>query len=58
MKYYLSSYKLGNEIEKFIDLIPPNKKAAYISNALDFAEGQEWIKDFTKFDIAELTKLL
>ena len=39
MKFYLSSYKLGNEIAKLKELIPAeNKKVAYISNALDFSD--------------------
>ena len=45
MKYYLSSYKIGNEIEKLKDLIPSNKRTAYISNALDFST----ICSFEKF---------
>ncbi|MFA6391872.1 MAG: Type 1 glutamine amidotransferase-like domain-containing protein [Patescibacteria group bacterium] len=36
MKLYLSSFKLGNEVEKFRNLIPKgNLRLAYISNALD-----------------------
>jgi len=41
MKFYLSSYKFGNEIEKLKKLIPKNKKTAYISNALDFSDDLE-----------------
>lgn len=37
MKYYLSSYKLGNETEQMKNLITStNGKFAYIANALDF----------------------
>lgn len=57
MKYYLSSFKIGNEVKRLMSLTPPNKKTAYISNALDFAEGQKWQKDFTEFDLTELKKL-
>jgi len=35
MKYYLSSYELGNEIEKFKSLVPKGK-IGYIPNARDF----------------------
>ncbi len=34
MKFYLSSYGIGNEVEKFKQLIP-NKKIGYIPNARD-----------------------
>lgn len=36
MKFYLSSYKLGNEPEKLLALFSDNKKVGYIPNALDF----------------------
>jgi dipeptidase E len=37
MKLYLSSYKLGNEIDRFQELMPKdNKQLGYIPNALDF----------------------
>lgn len=39
MKMYLSSYKLGNELEKLKTLIPPNKKTGYIPNALDYSSA-------------------
>src|SRR3989344_6513120 len=35
MKYYLSSYEIGNEAEKLKKLVP-NGKIAYIPNARDF----------------------
>lgn len=35
MKFYLSSYRLGNETEKLKQMVP-NKKIGYIPNALDF----------------------
>lgn len=38
MKYYLSSYGLGNEVEKFKKLIP-NKKIGYIPNARDHSQA-------------------
>jgi dipeptidase E len=37
MKLYLSSYKIGNEVEKFKELMQKaNNKIGYIPNALDF----------------------
>lgn len=54
MKYYLSSFKIGNETERLKSLIPPNKKTAYISNALDMVEDQSWLSEFTGQDISDL----
>jgi len=36
MKMYLSSYELGNETNKFRQMITQNNKLSYIFNALDF----------------------
>ncbi len=37
MKFYLSSYKMGNEVEKFKALMPGlNKRLGYVPDALDF----------------------
>ena len=42
MRFYLSSYKLGNEVDQLQELTKDwNKKVAYISNALDFAKNLE-----------------
>ena len=43
MKFYLSSYKLGNQTEKLVELIP-NGKIAYIPNALDFSNANLELK--------------
>ena len=37
MKLYLSSYRLGNETDKLVSMIPENRRAAVIFNALDFS---------------------
>lgn len=38
MKFYLSSFRLGNEEQKLMEITKNgNKKFAYINNALDFA---------------------
>ena len=36
MKFYLSSYGLGNEADKLVSMVPENKRTAVIFNALDF----------------------
>lgn len=55
MKFYLSSYKIGNETEKLKALIPTNnKKTAYISNALDFSTDIERRKQSEQSDIEQL----
>jgi dipeptidase E len=37
MKFYLSSYKLGEEVDQFKEMMPPGKKLGYIPNALDYS---------------------
>ena len=55
MKFYLSSYKLGNEIEKLKAMISlSNKRTAYISNALDFSDDSERRKQSEQADIDQL----
>lgn len=54
MKYYLSSFKIGNDIDKLKSLIPPNKRCAYIPNALDMVEDPKWLAEFTGQDVADL----
>ena len=56
MKYYLSSYKLGNETEKLKQLIKEtNGKFGYVPNALDYsgADSTE-VQKHIKRDIDEL----
>lgn len=57
MKFYLSSYKIGNDINKLKNLIPENKKTAYISNALDFSNDIERRKQSEATDIDQLKSL-
>lgn len=58
MKFYLSSYKLGNETDKLKELIPAkNRKTAYISNALDFSDDLERRKKSEQSDISQLEEL-
>ena len=44
----------GWRVEKLKNLIPPNKKTAYISNALDMVEDQSWLSEFTRQDTSDL----
>jgi dipeptidase E len=37
MKLYLSSYRLGNNTKELVKMVGKNKKAAIITNALDFS---------------------
>lgn len=57
MKFYLSSYKLGNEIDILKSLIPTNKKTAFISNALDFSTDFERRKKSEQSDRDDLTSV-
>ncbi len=56
MKYYLSSYKLGNEIESLHTLIGQTSgKFGYIPNALDFSNADPiWRKKYIEEDIEDL----
>jgi hypothetical protein len=45
MKYYLSSYKFGNEIESLKKLIPSNNIIGHINNSRDFVGSDPiWAK--------------
>ena len=57
MKLYLSSYKLGNEVERLKELLPANKKVAFIPNALDFAVDLARRAQSEQGDIEQLEKL-
>jgi dipeptidase E len=58
MKFYLSSYKIGNEIEELKKIISPNnKKVAYIPNALDFSNDLDRRKKSEQADIKDLSEL-
>jgi dipeptidase E len=58
MKFYLSSDKLGNQVNELKKLISlGNKKTAYITNALDFTNDLERRKKSEQSDITELEKL-
>ncbi len=58
MKFYLSSYKLGNETDKLKELIRQgNKKVAYIPNALDFSLDVERRAQSEQTDIEDLQSL-
>lgn len=56
MDYYLSSYKIGGEkeVQQLKGLIPPNKRTAYIPNALDFSDDPERRKQSEQADIDQL----
>lgn len=58
MKYYLSSYKLGNETEKLEKLIAQTSgKFGYISNALDFTKADSLKRhEHIEKDIKDLEK--
>jgi len=59
MKFYLSSYKIGNKefVEKLKELVSLNKKVAYIPNALDFSRNLKERQESEKDDIAQLKNI-
>lgn len=55
MKFYLSSYKIGNETERLKSFFAENKAIGYIPNALDSsANDPRWKENFMKEDISQL----
>lgn len=58
MKFYLSSYKIGNQGDKLKEMAKTgNKKVAYISNALDFSTDSKRRIKSEQADIDELVNL-
>lgn len=60
MKYYLSSYNLGNKenTAKFVDMCKDtNKKVAYINNALDYSKEVERLEQSIKDWILSLQEI-
>lgn len=58
MKFYLSSFKIGNEKHKLLELTKNgNRKVAYINNALDFATDLERKRQSDSADISDLKRL-
>ncbi|MCJ8297990.1 MAG: Type 1 glutamine amidotransferase-like domain-containing protein [Pseudomonadales bacterium] len=58
MKYYLSSYKLGNIPGKFASLFTQGKSIAYIPNATDFTEADPAsVRPHIEADVKSLEKL-
>ena len=57
MKFYLSSYKIGNKVNRLKKMLPKNRKTAYIPNALDGYPDLERSEESKRKDIAQLTEL-
>ena len=57
MKLYLSSYKLGENPKKLVDLVGTNKRAAVIPNALDFSTEIERRNSRVQSEIDDLKQL-
>ncbi|WP_020616374.1 Type 1 glutamine amidotransferase-like domain-containing protein [Paenibacillus daejeonensis] len=58
MKFYLSSFRIGNQKEKLVQMTKGgNRKIAFINNALDFATDLNRKNMSDLFDINDLTSL-
>lgn len=58
MKYYLSSYKFGNQIEALKRLIPPNNKIGHINNSRDWVGADPArANQHQQTEIAELNEI-
>jgi dipeptidase E len=56
MKFYLSSFKIGNDPNQLKSLLPENPKAVNISNGLDFAKPESQ-KKHQDWDLRELNEI-
>lgn len=55
MKYYLSSYKLGNETDKLKELVQNTSvKFGYVPNALDSKREKSWWQEHVESDMKDL----
>lgn len=54
MRFYLSSFKLGNEAEKLKEMLPANKRTAFIPNAVDHGTDLERVKRDNTEDMGQL----
>jgi dipeptidase E len=58
MQYYLSSYKLGNETEKFQNMVSKtNRKCAYIASSMDWATDLDRLAKGNQADLQDLARL-
>jgi dipeptidase E len=57
VRLYLSSFKLGNETQELVRMLPANRRTAYISNAMDYMTDLSRRERFEKDDIAGLRRL-
>jgi dipeptidase E len=58
MKFYLSSFKVGNEADKLLKLTQNgNRRVVYISNAMDYISDLEARNRYNADDISELEML-
>lgn len=57
MKFYFSSFAIGDEPEKLKNLLPLNKKAVYLSNALDRYNDSKNVQERRVKDIEQLESI-
>ena len=57
MQFYLSSYRLGEEVNKLKKMLPKNKKTAYIPNAMDYSTDLKRRAGSDKSNIDQLKAL-
>jgi len=54
MRYYLSSFKLGEGAEMLASLYGGDRPVAYIANALDHVSNKVWLDDWIAADLSAL----
>ncbi len=55
MRFYLSSFKLGEQSHLLAELYGNAKPVAYIANALDHVKDKAWFEQWVSKDIGELS---
>jgi len=55
MRLYLSSFKLGQHVDKLLSLYGKDRSVGYIANALNHVSDKHWLSDWVSGDIELLT---
>ena len=57
MRFYLSSFKLGEHFDSLLTLYGSQRPLGYVANALDHLNGGAWIDEWVTADISQLTEI-
>lgn len=57
MRFYLSSFKLGEQSDSLSSMYGNRLPVGYVANALDHVTDEKWLNDWIASDIAQLTEV-